>query len=66
MMSGRSVALDAGLALAQSIADKAQKKRNNPAAADHFAEAANNLQAAYEQDKTWLAKHTDMPQVKRS
>ena len=63
-ITGQSVPLDSEPALAQSIADRAQTA-SNPAAADHFAEAANSLQAAYEQDKNWLAKHPDMPQDNR-
>ena len=64
-VQGQSVPLDAEPALAQKIEQEAENA-NNPAAADHFAKAATNLQAAYEQDKAWLAKHPEMDQGKRT
>lgn len=50
--------------LAEDIAAKAQRAQN-PAAADHFSQAAEGLRAAHAQDKEWLARHPDMDQTKR-
>jgi len=64
-VQGQSVPLNAEPKLAQNIEQMAETA-NNPAAADHFAKAATNLQDAYNQDKEWLAKHPNMDQGSRT
>ncbi|RYP35534.1 hypothetical protein DL767_003788 [Monosporascus sp. MG133] len=61
---GRHIPLDAEPALAEAIRRDAETA-NNPAAADHFAKAAEQLDAAYHQDKEWLAKHPEKDQGSR-
>jgi len=58
------VELNAEPRLAESIAAKAQIA-TNPVAADHFAESANKLQEAHEQDKAWLERHPEHPQTRQ-
>jgi len=63
-VQGQSIPLDAEPQLAEQIAAKAQQAQN-PAAADHFSQAAENLRAAHAQDKEWLARNPDVDQTKR-
>jgi len=63
-VQGHSIPLDAEPQLAEHIAAEAQQAQN-PAAADHFSQAAEQLRAAHAQDKAWLARHPDVDQAKR-
>ena len=62
---GDSVPMTQEPALAERIESDAEKARN-PVVADHFAEAANQLRAAHDQDKQWLEKHPQYDQNSRS